>query len=168
MISLSSARKLVKEIRGEDMSLIYTDLILRDWAREGVISHIQIKDGRALYPDIITAEILTAIRLKDDYSLAEIAEARRCLELEGGNPNQITEAELIRFINCQKLLNDKKLVTKLSLKNIESLDKIRELVDDLLKESKHLEIVGDYLKEFLKAEKKLESIKENRKKAFIS
>src|SRR6056297_1740479 len=168
MISLSSARHLVEEVIEEEIPLVYTDLTLRDWAREGVISRIKVENGNALYPDIVTTEILTALKLKGKYKLSEIAEARRCLELEGGHPDQITEEEIIRYINCKKLLNDKKLVTKLSLDNIESLTKIKELIDDLIEESKHLEVVGDYLKEFLNSEKELKKMKDKKHKAFIS
>ncbi|WP_233493900.1 hypothetical protein [Halanaerobium sp. ST460_2HS_T2] len=162
------ARKLVEEARGEEMPLIYTDLRLRDWSREGVISRVKIKNGSALYPDIVTTEILTTLRLKRKYKLSEIAEARKCLELEGSHPHQITEEELIRFVNCSKLFNDKKLVTKLSLSRIESLDKIRELIDDLLQEKKHLEVVGDYLKEFLQAEKELKIIRARQNEEVVS
>ncbi|RCW52150.1 hypothetical protein [Halanaerobium kushneri] len=168
MISLTMARKLVEEARGEEMPLIYTDLRLRDWSREGVISRVKIKNGSALYPDIVTTEILTTLRLKRKYKLSEIAEARKCLELEGSHPHQITEEELIRFVNCSKLFNDKKLVTKLSLSRIESLDKIRELIDDLLQEKKHLEVVGDYLKEFLQAEKELKIIRARQNEEVVS
>lgn len=168
MISLDSARKLVEEVRGEELPLIYTDLTLHDWIQEGVISHMKVENGNALYPDIITAEILTALRLKEDYSLAEIAEARKCLELEGGQFKQITEEEIVRFINCSKLFSDKKLVTKLSINRIESLTKIKELVDDLLAEKNHLEVVGDYLKEFLKAEKDLREAKKRKKNLYAS
>ena len=168
MISLSNARNLVEEVRGEKIPLVYTDLTLRDWAREGVISHMKVENGTALYPDIVTIEILTAINLKEEYSLSKIAEARKCLELEGGELNQITEAELMRFINCSKLFNDKKLVTKLTLNHIESLAKIKELIDDLVREKEHLEVVGDYLSEFLQAEKEINNFKENKKRKHVS
>lgn len=165
MISLNSARSLVREVKGEELSLMYTDLTLRDWARQGIISRMEVEAGKAMYPDIVAAEILTALNLKSDYKLSEIAEARKCLELEGGHQNQITEADLIRFINCSKLFNDKKLVTKLTVSKIDSLETIKELIDDLLAEKQHLEIVGSYLKEFLKAEKKLKEVKAKSKEA---
>jgi len=168
MISLSSARNLVEEVRGEEMPLIYTNLTLHDWVREGVISHMEINDGKALYPDIVTTEILTALKLKEKYSLSEIAEARECLELDSGNPGQISEDELIRLVNCSKLFNDKKLTTKLSLKHIEKLETIKELIDDLLKEKNHLEVVEDYLKEFLKAEKELKKVKQRKEMKYVS
>lgn len=168
MISLNSARKLVEEVRGEEMPLIYTNLTLHDWVREGVISHMKVDDGNALYPDIITTEILTAIRLKEKYSISEIAKARKCLELDGGHPDQISQEELIRFVNCSKIFNDKKLATKLSLKHIESLDTIKKLIDDLLKEKNHLEVVEDYLKEFLKAEKEIKKVKKRNEMRFVS
>ena len=168
MISLKSAVKQVEDVRGEELPLVYTDLTLRDWAREGIISHMKVEKGNALYPDIITTEILTALKLKEDYSLEEIVEARKCLELEGGHTNQITEEELIRFINCSKLFVDKKLATKLSLDSIQSLDKIKELIDDLVKEREHLEVVEDYLKEFLRAEKKIKQLKESRENEYVS
>ena len=57
MISLSSARKLVEEVRGEEIPYIYTTLTLRDWSRKGVISRLKVKNGSALYPDIVTPEI---------------------------------------------------------------------------------------------------------------
>ena len=135
---------------------------LQDWIRKGVISRIKVDSGTALYPDIVSAEILTAIILREKYNLEEIASARRCLELEGSQPNQINEEEIIRFINCSKLLVDKKLVTKLSLNNIDSLEKIKELIDDLVKEKQHLEVVEDYLSEFLKAGRKLRKVQKNK------
>jgi len=141
---------------------------MRDWAREGIISHMKVNDGDALYPDIVAAEILTAINLKEKYSLSKIAEARRSLELEGGELNQITEAELMRFINCRKLFNDKKLVTKMTINHINSLDKIKELIDNLHREKEHLEVVEDYLREFLQAEKEISNIKENDRRMVIS
>lgn len=168
MISLSSARNLVEQVRGEELPLIYTDLTLHDWVREGVISHMEVKDGNALYPDIVAAEILTALRLKENYSLAEIAEARKCLELEGGKINQITEEEIVRFINCRKLFNDKELVTKLTINHIDSLDTIKELVDDLLKEKNHLEVVEDYLKEFMRSEKELKKAEKKKEMEYVS
>jgi hypothetical protein len=168
MISLDGARRLVEEIRGDEIPPIYTELRLRDWSRKGVISRVKIKNGSALYPEIVIAEILTALKLKDKYKIPEIAEARKCLELEGSHPHQITEEELIRFVNCSKLFNDKKLVTKLSLSRIESLAKIKELIDDLLQEKKHLEVVGDYLKVFLESEKELKELRENKRENFVS
>jgi len=155
MISLSSARDLVEKVRKEELPVVYTDLTLHEWIRKGVISHMKVENGKALYPDIVATEILTALRLKEHYNLEEIAEARRCLEFEGGHLNQISEEEIIRFINCRKLLKDKELVTKMSINRIDSLDHIKELVDDLIKEKNHLEVVEDYLREFLKAEKEL-------------
>lgn len=168
MISLDGARRLVEEVRGEEIPLVYTDLRLRDWSRMGVISRVKVKNGSALYPEIVTTEILTALKLKNKYKLSEIAEARKCLELEGSHPHQITEEELIRYVNCSKLFNDKKLVTMLSLKQIESLNKIKELIDDLVKEKKHLEVVGDYLREFLESDKELKKLKNNKKENFVS
>lgn len=168
MISLSSARNLVEEVIGNEIPLVYTDLTLRDWARKGVISRIKVENGNALYPDIVTTEILTALKLKEKYKLSDIAEARKCLELEGGHPNQITEEEIVRFVNCRKLLNDKKLTTKLSIDKIESLDKIKELIDDLLQETKRLEVVGKYLKEFLNSERELKRVRDKKQNAYIS
>ena len=168
MISLSRARNFVEKVMGEEIPLAYTDMTLRDWSRKGVISRMRIKNGEALYPEIVTTEILTALKLKEKFSLSEIAEARKCLELESGQPNLITEEELVRFINCSKLFNDKKLVTKLTINKIESLDKIKELIDDLVQEKKHLEVVGNYLKEFLKAEKELKELKKNKKIKYVS
>lgn len=168
MISLNSARNLVEKVRGEEIPLVYTDMTLRDWAREGVISHMKVENGNALYPDIVTTEILTAINLKEKYSLVKIAEARKCLEFDGGELNQINEEELMRFINFSKLFNDKKLVTKLAINQIESLDKIKELIDDLLREKEHLELVGDYLREFLEAEKEIRKVKGNKGRKFVS
>ena len=134
MISLNNAAKMVEEVRGKEIPLVYKDLTLHDWVREGVISRMKVDNGDVLYPDIVTSEILTVLKLKGKYSLAEIAEARKCLEFEGGQFNQITEEEMIRFINCSKLFIDKKVVTKLTLGQMESLAKIKELIDDLLKE----------------------------------
>jgi len=168
MISLSSAQNLVEMARGEELPAVYTDLTLHDWIRKGVISHMKVENGNAFYPDIVAAEILTALRLKEDYSLEQIAEARKCLELEGGKLNQITEDEIVRYINCSKLFNDKKLVTKLTINRIESIDKIKELVDDLLKEKNHLEVVGDYLKEFLKADRELKEVRKRKKNIYAS
>ncbi|MFN2341293.1 MAG: hypothetical protein ABR547_08495 [Halanaerobium sp.] len=168
MISLNSAQKLVEEVRGEELPEVYTDLTLHDWIREGVISHMKVENGTALYPDIVATEILTALRLKENYSLEKIAEARKCLELEGGKLNQISEEEITRFINCSKLFNDKKLVTKLTIKRIDSLDKIKELVDDLFQEKKHLEVVEAYLREFLKAEKDLRKAEEDKNREYVS
>lgn len=168
MISLSNAKSLVEKVRGEELPLIYTNVTLHDWIREGVISRMKVDDGNALYPDIITAEILTALKLKEKYNPSEIAEARECLELNSGHPNQITQEELIRFVNCSKIFNEKKLATKLSLKQIDSLATIKELIDDLLKEKNHLEVVEDYLKEFLKAEKELKKVEERKEVKYIS
>lgn len=162
MISLNAARSLVEEVIDRDLPVIYMDLTLQEWTRKGVISRIKVESGAALYPDIVAAEIITALSLRGKYSLEEIAAARRCLELEGSQPYQINEEEIIRFINCSKLLVDKKLVTKLSLKNIESLEKIKELIDDLVKEKQHLEVVGDYLSEFLRADRELRTVKKNK------
>jgi hypothetical protein len=71
MISLISARNLVEEVIGKELHLVYTDLTLRDWAREGIISRIKVEAGNALYPDIVTTEILTALKLKEKYRLSE-------------------------------------------------------------------------------------------------
>jgi hypothetical protein len=168
MISLNSARDLVEEVIGEELPKVYTDLTLHDWIREGVISRMKVKNGNALYPDIVATEILTALRLKENYSLEKIAEARKCLEFEGGHRNQISEEEITRFINSSKLFNDKKLVTKLTINRIDSLDKIKELVDDLFKEKKHLELVEAYLREFLKSEKELKKVEENKNREYVS
>lgn len=155
MISLSNARSLVEEIVDGISPMVYSELTLRDWARKGVISHLKVEDGKALYPDIITSEILTVLKLKRKYKISEIAKARKCLEFDGGDINQITEKDIMRFINTSKLFLDKKLVTKLSINQIESLDKIKKLIDDLVREKDHLEVLEDYLKEFIKADKEI-------------
>lgn len=169
MISLSNARHLVEEVKGEN--LVYTDLTLSDWAKKGIISNMKVNNGNYLYPDIVAIEILTAINLKEKYNLSKIAKARSCLELEGDEYsefNKITEAKLMKFINCKKLVNDKKLVTELAISQIEFRDKIKELRDDMHKEKEYLEVVEDYLKEFLQAEKEINNVKENRKRKNIS
>ena len=168
MISLSKAKMLVEKVRGEKFPEAYNDFTLHEWSRKGVISHLKAKNGKTFYPDIVTNEILTALKLKNKYSLSEIADARRCLELEGNHPNQITEEELVRFINCSKLFNDKKLVMKLTIKKLDSLDKIKELIDDLFAEKRHLEVIEAYLKEFYKTEKELEDLEKRESLNYVS
>lgn len=168
MISLKTAIKIVEEIRGEEMPFVYTTLTIQEWARKGVISRIKVDNGNARYPEIITAEILVAFRLKNKYNLEKIAEARNYLELEGGKNNQINEKDLIRFVNCSKLFNDKKLVSKLTLNHINSLDTIKEIIDGLVEERERLEIVEDYLKEFLQANREIKEYKNIKNSSYVS
>lgn len=168
MISLKRAIKLVEEIRGKEAPFVYTILTIQEWARKGVVSKIKVNNGKTLYPEIIITEILVAFRLKNDYSLEKIAEARKYLELDGGEINKINEKDLIRFVNCSKLFNDKKLVTKLTLNHINSLDSIKEVVDGLVHERQKLEAIEDYLKEFIQADKEIKEYQEIKKSSYVS
>ena len=158
MISLSKARKAVREICGDEFPWVYTIMTLRKWSNKKVISRIEVEDGKAAYPDIVIAEILTAIRLKKSYKLDEIAEARNCLDLDCGLHEDISKKDLIRFINLKRTFSDKRMTAKSTMKQIDSTEKIRELSDELAYEDKKLKIISDYLDEFLKAKKEVKRI----------
>jgi DNA-binding transcriptional MerR regulator len=62
---------------------------LKEWSEKGVISRPEEKNNRNLYPDIVTIEILAAIRLMNKYSLEEIAKARSYFNFENKTPYHI-------------------------------------------------------------------------------
>lgn len=166
MISLKEVIALVGETRGEEMPFVYSSLTIQEWTRKGVISRVKVNNGNVFYPDIVSAEILTAFELKTNYSLKEIAEARNYLELEDKKMGEITEKNLIKFINCSKLFNDKKLVIKQNLNDVDSLDKVKKIIDDLLQERKRLEVVEAYINEFIAAVKEIKDVKNRKAKNY--
>jgi len=157
MISLSKARRAVREICGDDFPWVYTTMTLRNWSNKKVISRIKVKNGKAAYPDIVIAEILTAIRLKKSYKLDEIAEARNYLDLDCGLYDNVSTKDLIRFINLKRTFSDKRMTAKSTMKQINSTEKIRQLSDELAYEDKKLKIISDYLDEFLKAKREVKN-----------
>jgi hypothetical protein len=159
MISLNDARKEVMDICGSEFPHVYTTLTLRDWSNKNVISRLKVENGKANYPDIVVAEILTAIRLKKKYTLEEIAEARSYLNLKCSLNDNLSSSDLVRFVNLQKTFSDKKNVTKKAINEITSTKKIRELADKLYYENKKLKIISDYLDEFLKAKREVQNSK---------
>ncbi len=159
MISLDDARKEVMDICGDEFPHVYTTLTLRDWSNKNVISRLKVENGRANYPDIVVAEILTAVRLKKKYKLEEIAKARSYLNLKCSLNDNLSNSDLVRFVNLQKTFNDKKNVTKKAINEITSTKKIRELADKLYYEDKKLQIISDYLDEFLKAKREVQNSK---------
>lgn len=159
MISLNNARKEVMDICGDEFPHVYTTLTLRDWSNKNVISRLKVENGKANYPDIVVAEILTAVRLKKKYKLEEIAKARSYLNLKCSLDDKLSNSDLVRFVNLQKTFSDKKNVTKKAINEITSTKKIRELADKLYYEDKKLQIISDYLDEFLKAKREIQNSK---------
>lgn len=168
MISLTEAKMLAEKVGKKEFPEVYSDFTLHEWSRRGVISHLEVKDGKTFYPDIVTEEIIIALRLKNKYSLSEIADARRCLELEGNHSKQITEEELVRFVNCSKLFNDRKLFLKFKIKQLDSLTEIKELIDGLLEEKRHLEVTEAYLREYFQVKKELKEFEKRKSLNYIS
>ena len=159
MISLAEARKEVIDICGEEFPCVYTTLTLREWSNKNVISRLKVENGEVNYPNIVIAEILTAVRLKKKYKLEEIADARSYLNLKCSLNDNISSSDLIRFINLKKTFTDKKNVTKKAINVINSTKKIRKLADKLYYENKKLQIISDYLDEFLQAKKEVNNHK---------
>jgi hypothetical protein len=159
MISLEDARKEVIDICGEEFPYVYTTLTLREWSNKNVISRLQVENGKVNYPDIVIVEILTTIRLKKKYKLEEIAEARKYLNLNCSIEDNLSSSDLLKFINLQKTFTDKKNVMKKAINEMTSTKKIRELADKLYFENRKLQIISDYLDEFLKAKKEVKNNK---------
>ncbi|TDO94669.1 hypothetical protein DFR79_10243 [Halanaerobium saccharolyticum] len=155
MISLSQARKMVMEIGGDDFPSVYTTLTLQDWANQNIISRLKVKNGKTGYPEIIVAEILTVLRLKNKYKLKEIAEAKCYLDLDCTLEAPLSPVELIKFINFKKTFRDKQIVINNSLEKIDCTQKVRVLADRLAEENKKLNIVSDYLDQFMEAKKEV-------------
>lgn len=83
MISLREARQEAIEIVGSEKVPAYSTL--GDWVNKGFISgKVEGKFRKAKYPEFIVAEIITAIKLKDDYKLVDIAEFREAAGLNDG------------------------------------------------------------------------------------
>lgn len=160
MISLSKAQDIVAELCPDFVSFVCTDLVLTEWANKGVISGIELRDGIALYPKIIVIEILTAVKLKKtyNYSLKEIAESRKYLNLNNKNLFETEENNFVNLINLKKIYNDKKVVLKNALGKIDSIIKMKNIIDELYQENKKLEIMTNYCLECSKAKKEVTKI----------
>ena len=158
MFSLHDAQKKAIEICGDEFPFVYTELTLRIWSNNGIISRITEKNGEVICPDMIIIEILTAISLKRDYELGEIAEARNYLDLKGNIDDKVSAQSLIRFINRQIIFLERKSFTKYSIEKINSTKKIRDFVEQLFLENKKIEIINKYFSEFLRAKKETKNM----------
>lgn len=160
MINLNEVQKIVEEICGDEFSSLCTKSTLRDWSNKGVISRIKQKDGQEAYPEITIIEALTAIKLKNDYKLKEIIKARHYLELKCNIQDKVSTQSLVKFINFQKVFDDKKNVTKQALKNIKNIKKMWLLTNQLYLENKNKEIITAYFEEFSRAKKEVKNLLE--------
>ncbi len=160
MISLNKVQKIVAEIYGDQFPSFFTKSTLRLWSKKGVISRIKVKNGKAVYPDITIIEALTAIRLKNYYTLEEIKQARSYLEFKYNIYDKVTTQSLVRFLNLQKIFIDKKVLTKQVIENINDIKKIQNLTEQLYLENKNKEIINYYFAEFSRAKKEVENILE--------
>lgn len=121
MIKLRKAREKVAEIIGAENTPAYTTL--GDWIYKGVISgKVEGKYKKAKYPDLIVAEIITAIRLKKEqgYKLIDIAEFREAAGLNDNikNINEFKRCLYNYTHQLQKKYNE--------INNIKSNDEITE------------------------------------------
>ena len=154
MVSLYEALKTVVEICGDERASLFTELPLRLWENKGIISpSIKIKDGKIFYPDIILAEILTAIRLRKVYQLEEIVQARNFLEFNCSIDDKVSTQSLVKFMSFQKRSIEKKSVIKNVRGDINDIKKTRNLTEQLHLENRNKEVINDYFNEFLKAKK---------------
>lgn len=121
---------------------------------------MKVKGNKALYPDILPIEILTATRLKKKYTIEEIAKARSYFNFEKKSPYEITKNSLLTFINSKKLFKDHQFVTRITAKKVESTSTIKKMVNELENKKRELKLLEDYISEFIKAKKDLNQ-KEN-------
>lgn len=92
MISLREARKRVVDVLGKDQ--VPVNPTLRGWANKGFISgKIEGTSRGAKYLDLIVAEIITAIKLKNEYGykLVDIAKFRDAARLNEDNITEINQ-----------------------------------------------------------------------------
>lgn len=157
MISLADARKEVINIYGEELP--YTILTLREWSNKNVISPMEVKDGRAHCPDIVVVEILTAVRLKQKYNLEEIAEARKHLNLKCRLNENLSSSDLAALMNYKKNFIEKRNVIKNTINKISSIRELCKLADELNHENQILQMISDYLDEFLKTKREVQNNK---------
>lgn len=161
MVSLIEAQNVVAELRPDFISYVCTDFMLTEWANQGVISRIEIRDDVALYPKIIVIEILTAVSLKTKYNyrIKEIAETRKYLNLGIEDIDWSDENNILNFINLERVYNDKRAAIKKAIERINSIEKIKKLIDELYQENKKLEIMANYCFEFFEAKKEIQKNK---------
>jgi hypothetical protein len=159
MITLNEAQNVVAKLCPDFISFVCNDLVLTEWANKGVISGMEIRDENALYPKIIVMEILTAINLKKqyNYNLQEIAEARKYLNLNKKIMAGAEENNLLNLINLKRVYNDKKIVIKKVIERINSIEKIKNIIDDLYQENEKLERMVNYCFECFKAKKEIQN-----------
>lgn len=155
MITLNEIQKVVQEICDDEFSSLCTKSTLRDWSNKGVISRIKVENGQDAYPEITIIEALTAIKLKNDYKLEEIIKAKNYLELKCNIHDKISNQSLVRYINFQKVFDDKKNVTKQALKKINDINKMWLLTNQLYLENKDKEIITDYFEECSRVKKEV-------------
>lgn len=158
MFFLNEVQKKVVEIYGDEFPSFFTKSTLRLWSKKGVISRIKVKDGKAVYPDITIIEALTAIKLKNNYKLEEIIQARNYLELKSNIDDNVSTQSIIRFLNIQKVFIDKKIITKQAIEISNEIKKIQNFNEQLHLENKKKEIISDYFDEFLRAKREVENI----------
>jgi hypothetical protein len=156
MISLDNARKEVMNICGEEFTNVYTTLNLREWSNENVISCLELKDGKENYPNIVVVEILTAVELKKKYKLEEIAEARKHLNLKCSLNEKLTSIDLENFMKFKKNFIEKRNIINKTFDKITSIKELDELADDLKYENKILQMISDYLDQFLKTKREVQ------------
>lgn len=161
MISLTKTQNMVVDLYPDSISFISNDLILTEWINKGVISGIESEAEAALYPDIIVIEIITALNLKKeyDYSLRKIAEARKYLNLDKENMAESEKNNILNFINLKKIYNDKKIVIKKTFHKINSIETMKNMINELYQENNKLKIIADYSFEFFQASRKVKKTK---------
>lgn len=124
---------------------------LREWSKIGVISGVEKSNSKDLYPDIVVIEILIAVRLKEKYTLDEIAKARSYFNFENKSPYNIKKKSLLKFINFKSLFNDCNFVTKHTSKNSNSATKVKRLKNNFNESRLYLKLLDDYMDEFMRA-----------------
>ena len=152
MISLKDARKKAIEVCGGEFPYDYTELSLQIWSDKGIISREIVENDKAGYPDIILAEIITAIRLiRKNYQLNEIAQARCFLDLKDNINHRISNQFIVKIMNQKKIFIDEKFVAKHIIEKTTDCVKMLKLIKQQYSEYKIFKIRSDYLEEFLKA-----------------
>lgn len=160
VISLSKVESMIVDLCPDFISFTSTEFVLTEWVNKGVVSEIEIRDKVALYPEIIVIEILTVLNLKKEYnySLLKIAKAKKFLNLSLENMDCTEAPNLLNFINLKRIHNDKKVVIKKAIQKMNSIEAIKNIIDELNEENKKLKMMADYSLEFFKAKKEVQKI----------
>lgn len=161
MLSLKEAREKVINVIGEGKTPAHTTL--RSWANKGVISGVVEGDNKgAIYKNSLPAEIITAIELKKDFNLKEIANMRNLLfkEIEFDDLTAYEAAEEYVRLAWNVESENKLKNIKEKINNGISAKETKKIIEKFEKDQELRKKKGEYLKVYIISKQKLNEFKE--------